>query len=75
MDVISFVDENGREAVVAKDYKDDDELLLSVERAINDSGIFRLVLTPKNDPISHRDHFHVEANPDYSDATEEKPSS
>jgi hypothetical protein len=72
MDVISFVDDTGREAVVAKDYKNDDDLLLSVERAIDDSGIFRLVLTPKNDPISHRDHFHVEANPDYSD---EKPTS
>jgi len=72
MDVVSFVDDNGREAVVAKDYKNDDELLLSVERAIDDSGIFRLVLTPKNDPISHKDHFHVEANPDY---TEEKPTS
>lgn len=75
MDVVSFVDDSGREAIVAKDYKNDDELLLGVERAIDDSGIFRLVLTPKNDPISHRDHFHVEANPDYSDATEEKPSS
>jgi hypothetical protein len=72
MDVISFIDDTGREAVVAKDYKRDDDLLLSVERAINDSGVFRLVLTPKNDPVSHHDHFHVEANPDYS---EEKPSS
>ena len=75
MDVVSFVDDNGREAVVAKDYKNDDELLLSVERAIDDSGTFRLVLTPKNDPISHKDHFHVEANPDYSDPTTEKPAS
>jgi hypothetical protein len=72
MDVVSFVDDAGREAVVAKDYKDDDELLLNVERAINDSGIFRTVLTPKNDPVSHKDHFHIEANPDYS---EEKTNS
>jgi hypothetical protein len=75
MDVISFVDDSGREAIVAKDYKQDDELLLAIERAIDDSGIFRLVLTPKNDPISHKDHFHVEANPDYSDATGDKPAS
>ncbi len=75
MDVVSFVDDTGREAVVAKDYKNDDELLLSVERAIDDSGIFRIVLTPKNDPVSHKDHFHVEANPDYSDAIAEKPAS
>jgi hypothetical protein len=75
MDVISFVDDSGREAVVAKDYKDGDDLLISVERAIDDSGIFRLVLTPKNDPISHHDHFHIEANPDYSDPTSERPAS
>ncbi len=75
MDVVSFVDDTGREAVVARDYKNGDELLLSIERAIDDSGIFRLVLTPKNDPISHKDHFHVEANPDYTEATDERPSS
>jgi hypothetical protein len=66
MDVVSFVDADGREAVVGKDYKKGDELLLAIEKAVNDSGTFRLVLTPKNDPISHKDHFHIEANPDYS---------
>jgi hypothetical protein len=77
MDVVSFVDDQGREAVVARDYKGPviDELLLAVERAVDDSGTFRLVLTPKNDPISHKDHFHIEANPDYSDASDERPSS
>jgi hypothetical protein len=75
MDVISFIDDSGREVVVAKDYKDGDELLTAIERAIDDSGAFRMVLTPKNDPVSHKDHFHVEANPDYSDAAEEKPAS
>ena len=68
MDVVSFVDESGREAVVGKHYKKDDPLLLGIEKAINESGKFRLVLTPKNDPISHSDHFHIEANPDYSPA-------
>jgi hypothetical protein len=33
------------------------------------------VLTPKNDPISHKDHFHVEANPDYDASTGERPRS
>ena len=66
MDVVSFVDEHGREAVVGKDYKKGDELLHAIEKAINESGKFRLVLTPQNDPISHKDHFHLEANPDYS---------
>ncbi|HEY1555440.1 MAG TPA: extensin family protein [Kofleriaceae bacterium] len=72
LDVESFVGDDGREAVVARDYKSDDELLLGVERAIDDSSLFRMVLTPKTDPISHRDHFHVEADPDYSD---DKPTS
>jgi hypothetical protein len=66
MDVVSFVDESGREAVVGRDYKQGDELLLDIEKTINESGKFRLVLTPKNDPLSHKDHFHLEANPDYS---------
>lgn len=75
MDVVSFVDDAGREAVVARDYKTDDELLLGIERAVNDSGIFRTVLTPKNDPKSHEDHFHLEANPDYSDPAPDKRTS
>ena len=66
MDVVSFVDASGREANVARDYGSDDPLLLDVEQAINASGAFRLVLTPKNDPISHKDHFHIEANPSYA---------
>ena len=66
MDVVSFVDGDGREARVARDYAQGDALLLDVERAINASGSFRLVLTPKNDPLSHKDHFHLEANPSYA---------
>ena len=65
MDVVSFVDENGREANVAKDYKNDDPLLLAIEEAINKSGKFRTVLTPRNDPKSHHDHFHIEAAVDF----------
>jgi hypothetical protein len=63
MDVVSFVDAAGREARVARDYPAGDPLLLEVERTIDASPAFRLVLTPKNDPISHKDHFHIEANP------------
>jgi hypothetical protein len=66
MDVVSFVDETGREASVARDYRRGDPLLLEVEQTINASGVFRLVLTPSNDPISHKDHFHIEANPSYA---------
>jgi hypothetical protein len=66
MDVVSFVDDAGREANVLRDYRHADPLLLEVERTINASGAFRLVLTPNNDPISHKDHFHIEANPSYA---------
>jgi hypothetical protein len=66
MDVVSFVDDTGREANVARDYPRGDPLLLEVEQTINASSSFRLVLTPKNDPISHKDHFHIEANPSYA---------
>ena len=65
LDVVSVVGSDGREAVVARDYRNGDQLLLGVERAIDDSGLFRTVLTPKNDPKSHHDHMHVEADPDY----------
>ena len=65
MDVVSFVDAAGREARVARDYSTGDPLLLEVERTIDASSAFRLVLTPKNDPLSHSDHFHIEANPRY----------
>ncbi len=66
MDVVSFVDAAGREARVDRDYLDGDPLLLEVERALNASGLFRIVLTPQNDPRSHHDHFHIEANPSYA---------
>lgn len=76
LDVVSFVDADGREALVERDYRRGDELLLAIERAVNDSGMFRLLLTPRNDPKSHHDHFHFEANPDYTAAgTTEKPAS
>jgi hypothetical protein len=66
MDIGSFVDENGRNPIVKQDYKKGDLLLLGVEQAINASGNFRTVLTPKNDPVSHSDHFHIEAKTDYA---------
>jgi hypothetical protein len=43
-------------------YKLDCQLAL----ALHTTSSFRLVLTPKNDPISHNDHFHIEANPRYA---------
>lgn len=66
MDIVSFTDEAGRVANVKKDYPTDDALLHAVEDAVNTSGKFRRLLTPKNDPISHSDHFHLEAFVDYT---------
>lgn len=37
------------------------QLLRQVERESNASGQFRMILSPKNDPRSHYDHFHYEA--------------
>jgi len=69
MDIISFTDKDGRVAYVSKDYKNGDELLLNIETTVNASGLFRLLLTPKNDPISHSDHFHLEVATDYTAPT------
>lgn len=65
MDIKSFTDDEGRVSVVELDYLRGDPLLHAVEDVINKSGKFRAVLTPGNDPISHYDHFHVEAFVDY----------
>jgi hypothetical protein len=66
MDVVSFVDDAGREAVVGRDYRKGDALLLGIEQAVNSSGLFRILLSPKNDPKSHSDHFHIEAAIDFT---------
>lgn len=66
MDIVSFTDDEGREANVEKDYPNGDPLLLSVETAVSASGRFRVLLTPKNDPVSHHDHFHLEVAVDYT---------
>jgi hypothetical protein len=66
MDIVEFIDDVGRVANVQHDYLGGDSLLLGIEQVVNTSGRFRLLLTPKNDPKSHHDHFHVEANPDYT---------
>lgn len=67
MDVVSFEDDAGAVHDVLRDYNVDDELLRAVEDVLNASGAFRTVLTPKNDPTSHHDHFHIEADVAYFD--------
>lgn len=66
IDIRDIVDDAGVAHNILVDYPNDDELLLAVEKVINESGDFRLALTPANDPESHDDHFHFEARVDYS---------
>jgi hypothetical protein len=66
MDIKAFVDDKGRVADVELDYLKGDELLHSIEDTVNRSKDFRIVLTPGNDPLSHSDHFHIEASVDYT---------
>ncbi len=73
IDVRSFVDADGRKAVVLDDYPLGDQLLLGVEQALTDSGGFRTILTPRNDPASHDDHFHLEVRVDYTRPPPRKP--
>lgn len=65
MDVVSFEDDTGAVHDVLRDYNIGDELLRAVEDTLNGSGAFRTVLTPRNDPTSHHDHFHLEADVAY----------
>lgn len=77
IDVRSFLDADGRKAVVFDDYPLGDALLLEVEKTLGNSGGFRTILTPRNDPQSHDDHFHLEVRVDYSDepaSTPKKPA-
>jgi len=66
MDIVELIDDTGRVANVEQHYTQGDPLLLAVEQALNASHRFRIVLSPKNDPLSHHDHFHVEADSDYT---------
>ncbi len=61
MDIGSFVDDTGREVTVEASYKTGDNLLLAIERLFIANAEFHNIITPKNDPISHYNHFHVEA--------------
>jgi hypothetical protein len=66
MDIRSFVDNAGRVAIVENDYLKADPLLHGIEDLINRNTRFRQVLTPGNDPLSHDDHFHIEASVDFT---------
>ena len=65
MDVVSFTDDKGRVVKVETEYPKKDPMLLAIEELIDHDKDFRILLTPKNDPISHKDHFHLEASVDF----------
>lgn len=68
IDVFEIVTDEGKKVVVEKDYRKKDPTLLALERGIGASLDFRTPLTPRNDPRSHRDHFHLEARVNYEAA-------
>ncbi|MFT3699287.1 MAG: extensin family protein [Kofleriaceae bacterium] len=65
MDITSFKTRDGKDHVVKTDYTTGDALLLAIEELVDHDRDFRILLTPKNDPISHADHFHLEASVDF----------
>lgn len=66
MDIKAFVDDTGRVADVELDYLKGDPLLHAIEDTVNRMSDFRIILTPANDPLSHADHFHIEASVDFT---------
>jgi hypothetical protein len=68
VDVFEVVTDSGKKIVVEKDYRKKEPTLLAMERGIAASLDFRTPLTPGNDPLSHRDHFHLEARVNYEEA-------
>jgi hypothetical protein len=68
MDVGAVVLDDGRLLEVEHAYVASDGILLALERTIAASPRFRTPLTPGNDAKSHDDHFHIEAQPNFTSA-------
>lgn len=66
MDIWAFVDVHGNVAAVKAEYPQGSPLLLAIERVVNAHSAFRMVLTPGNDPVSHHDHYHIEARSEFT---------
>jgi hypothetical protein len=60
IDVYEVRDDLGEIFVVEDQYLDE-EVIRKLENVLNETGLFRLVLSPANDPQSHSDHLHLEA--------------
>lgn len=65
IDISSFVDGDGREVAVKGSYNQGDPLLHAIEEMFIASEHFHNVISPKNDPVGHYHHFHVEAAADF----------
>lgn len=61
IDISGFVDDQGREVSIVKDYRRGDKLLLAVEQLLLASSHFHNIITPRHDPVGHDNHFHAEA--------------
>ena len=61
IDIGIFVDDTGREVSIESSYRRGDKLLRAAEELFLAAPEFHNIITPKNDPISHYNHFHVEA--------------
>jgi hypothetical protein len=62
IDVFEFVMDGEFKVVVEGGYHAPDSVLPGLEQVVNQSGGFRNLLTPGNDPTSHHDHFHFAAH-------------
>lgn len=60
VDVFELVTEDGTKIIIEDEYAASARAQ-AVEEAITSTGLFRTVLSPKSDPVSHYDHFHLEA--------------
>ena len=64
LDVFEIQMATGERFVVKDDYWFN-PTLMKIELALRATGAFRAILTPSVDPISHRDHFHLEIAVEY----------
>lgn len=62
VDVYQITMDDGTTLIVENDYAPATSRLRAVEDAVNATRGFRTLLSPKNDPKSHHDHFHFAAD-------------
>lgn len=60
VDVYEVRDELG-EIFNVEDHYAEVQVIQRLEERLNETGLFRLVLSPANDPVSHSNHLHLEA--------------